>query len=86
MRYKYKLSFSVLMISSCLVQSTSAVESRNRERTRATHVGNGEEERKKLELIARLFKNNITIEYGDVELVDNGKTSVGSTIKKGGMQ
>ncbi|UNF44375.1 BafA family autotransporter [Bartonella krasnovii] len=86
MRYKYKLSFSVLMISSCLVQSASAVESRNRELTRALHVGNGEEERKKLELIARLFKNNITIEYGDVELVDNGKTSVGSTIKKGGMQ
>ncbi|UNF42661.1 BafA family autotransporter [Bartonella krasnovii] len=86
MRYKYKLSFSVLMISSCLVQSASAVESRNRELTRAPHVGNGEEERKKLELIARLFKNNITLKGGDVELVDNGRTSVGSTINKGGMQ
>ncbi|WP_026500969.1 pertactin-like passenger domain-containing protein, partial [Bartonella elizabethae] len=86
MRYKYKLSFSVLMISSFLVQPTSAVESESRRLTRATQVRNGEEERKNLELIARLFKNNITIGYGDVELVENGKTSVGSTVKKGGMQ
>uniref|UniRef100_UPI0035CF6136 pertactin-like passenger domain-containing protein n=1 Tax=Bartonella sp. AP7XZML TaxID=3243503 RepID=UPI0035CF6136 len=86
MRYKYKLSFSVLMISSCLLQSASVVESRNRVLTRATDVGNREEEEKNLELIASFFKNNITIEYGDVELVENGKTSVGSTIKKGGMQ
>ncbi|WP_375614958.1 BafA family autotransporter [Bartonella sp. AC10YNML] len=86
MRYKYKLSFSVLMISSCLLQSASVVESRNRVLTRATDVGNREEEEKNLELIASFFRNNITIEYGDVELVENGKTSVGSTIKKGGMQ
>ncbi|WP_375620749.1 BafA family autotransporter [Bartonella sp. AA97HXZ] len=86
MRYKYKLSFSVLMISSCLLQSASVVESRNRVLTRATDVGNREEEERNLELIASFFKNNITIEYGDVELVENGKTSVGSTIKKGGMQ
>ncbi|WP_273758027.1 BafA family autotransporter, partial [Bartonella sp. AU55XJBT] len=86
MRYKYKLSFSVLMISSCLAQSASAVESGNRGQIRVTHVRNEEEERKNLEIIARFFKNNITIKYGDVELVDNGKTSVGSTIKKGGMQ
>ncbi len=74
------------MISSCLLQSASVVESRNRVLTRATDVGNREEEEKNLELIASFFKNNITIEYGDVELVENGKTSVGSTIKKGGMQ
>ncbi|WP_212112090.1 BafA family autotransporter [Bartonella queenslandensis] len=86
MRYKYKLSFSVLMISSCLAQSASAVENRNGGIIGATHVGNEEEERKKLELIARFFRKNIIIKYGDVELVDNGKTSVGSTIKKGGMQ
>ncbi|WP_375696745.1 BafA family autotransporter [Bartonella sp. AC70YNML] len=86
MRYKYKLSFSVLMISSCFAQSASAVESRNRVLTRATDVVNREEEGKKLEQIASFFKNNITIEYGDVELVENGETSVGSTIKKGGMQ
>ncbi|WP_375653307.1 BafA family autotransporter [Bartonella sp. OD88NMGDW] len=86
MQYKHKLSFSVLMISSCLVQVASAVENRNGELTRATHVRNREEEQKKLEQIASFFKNNITIEYGDVELVENGKTSVGSTIKKGGMQ
>ncbi|WP_375702400.1 pertactin-like passenger domain-containing protein, partial [Bartonella sp. AA89HNZF] len=86
MRYKYKLSFSVLMISSCLLQSASVVESRNRVLTRATDVGNREEEGKKLEQIASFFKNNMTIEYGDVELVENGETSVGSTIKKGGMQ
>ncbi|WP_375625005.1 BafA family autotransporter [Bartonella sp. MU37NMGALS] len=86
MQYKHKLSFSVLMISSCLVQIASAVENRKGELTRATHVGNREEEQKKLEQIASFFKNNITIEYGDVELVENGKTSVGSTIKKGGMQ
>ncbi len=47
MRYKYKLSFSVLMISSYLVQSASVVESRNRVLTRATHVVNREEEEKK---------------------------------------
>ncbi|WP_375640227.1 MULTISPECIES: pertactin-like passenger domain-containing protein, partial [unclassified Bartonella] len=86
MRYKYKLSFSVLMISSCLVQSASVVESGNRGQIRVTHVRNEEEERKNLEIIARLFKNNVTIGYGDVELIDNGTTSVGSTIKKGGMQ
>ncbi|WP_208438550.1 BafA family autotransporter [Bartonella grahamii] len=86
MQYKHKLSFSVLMISSCLVQVANAVENRNGELTRATHVGNREKEQENLELIARIFKNNITIEYGDVELVDNGETSVGSTIKKGGMQ
>ncbi|WP_375649165.1 pertactin-like passenger domain-containing protein, partial [Bartonella sp. MU70NMGDW] len=86
MQYKHKLSFSVLMISSCLVQVASAVENRNGELTRATHVRNREEEQKKLEQIASFFKNNITIEYGDVELVENGETSVGSTIKKGGMQ
>ncbi|WP_375676699.1 BafA family autotransporter [Bartonella sp. CB21SXKL] len=86
MRYKYKLSFSVLMISSCLVQSASVVESRNRVLTRAIHVVNREEEEKKLEQIASFFKNNITIEYGDIELVENGETSVGSTIKKGGIQ
>ncbi|QEE09120.1 autotransporter outer membrane beta-barrel domain-containing protein [Bartonella kosoyi] len=86
MRYKYKLSFSVLMISSCLVQSASAVDSGNRGLTRTTHVGNGEEERKKLEMIARIFKNNMTIKYGEVELVDNGSISVASSIKKGGMQ
>ncbi len=74
------------MISSCLLQSASVVESRNRVLTRATHVENREEEEKKLEQIASFFKNNITIEYGDVELVENGETSVGSTIKKGGMQ
>ncbi|WP_375610174.1 BafA family autotransporter [Bartonella sp. AP18SXNS] len=86
MRYKYKLSFSVLMISSCFAQSASAVESGNRGQIRVAHVRNEEEERKNLEIIARLFKNNMTIGYGDVELIDNGKTSVGSTIKKGGMQ
>ncbi|WP_273717546.1 MULTISPECIES: BafA family autotransporter [Bartonella] len=86
MRYKYKLSFSVLMISSCLAQSASAVESGNRGQIRVTHVRNEEEERKNLEIIARLFKNNMTIGYGEVELIDNGITSVGSTIKKGGMQ
>ncbi len=74
------------MISSCLVQSASAVESRNRVLTRATHVVNREEEEKKIALISSFFRNNTILKDGDVELVDNGKTSVESTIKKGGMQ
>ncbi|WP_375611250.1 MULTISPECIES: BafA family autotransporter [unclassified Bartonella] len=86
MRYRYKLSFSVLMISSCLVQSASAVESRNRVLTRATHVVNREEEEKKIALMSNFFRNNTILKDGDVELVDNGKSSVGSNIKKGGMQ
>ncbi|WP_375680712.1 MULTISPECIES: BafA family autotransporter [unclassified Bartonella] len=86
MRYKYKLSFSVLMISSYLVQSASVVESRNRVLTRATHVVNREEEEKKIALMSNFFRNNTILKDGDVELVDNGESSVGSTIKKGGMQ
>ncbi len=86
MRYKYKLSFSVLMISSCLAQSASAVENRNRELKRLEHMGNGGTVPKGSALISHTFSNNVTIEDGGVEIVDDGKTSVGSTIKKGGMQ
>ncbi|UNF29610.1 BafA family autotransporter [Bartonella krasnovii] len=86
MRYKYKLSFSVLMISSCLVQSASAVESRNRELTRLENVENGGTVPKGSALISHTFSNKVTIEDGGVEIVDNGRISVGSTINKGGMQ
>ncbi|PIT70073.1 pertactin-like passenger domain-containing protein, partial [Bartonella tribocorum] len=85
MRYKYKLSFSVLMISSCLVQVASAVES-SKGLTRLEHVGNGAEVPKGSALISRIFSSNVKIEDGGVEIVENGATSIGSTIKKGAMQ
>ncbi|EJF86699.1 pertactin-like passenger domain-containing protein, partial [Bartonella rattimassiliensis] len=84
MRYKYKLSFSVLMISSCLVQVASAVESKGLKRVE--HLGNGVEVPKGSALISRIVSNNVKIEDGGVEIVENGATSIGSTIKKGGMQ
>ncbi|WP_208433851.1 BafA family autotransporter [Bartonella taylorii] len=86
MRCKYKLSFSVSMISSCLVLVVSAVESRNGNLARTDHVRNEAEVQKNLEMLSKFFSKNITIEDGDIEIVDNGETSVGSTIKKGGMQ
>ncbi|WP_330167390.1 BafA family autotransporter [Bartonella grahamii] len=87
MRYKYKLSFSVLMISSCLVHVASAVESGNGELARVDKVENGKEIPKGSALITKGFlSNNIKIGDGSVEIVENGATSVGSTIEKGGMQ
>ncbi len=75
------------MISSCLVQSASAVESRNRELTIVEDVGNGAEIPKGSALITNNFPNsNSKIGDGSVEIVENGATSIGSTIKKGGMQ
>ncbi|WP_396584156.1 BafA family autotransporter [Bartonella grahamii] len=87
MQYKHKLSFSVLMISSCLVQVASAVENRNGELTIVEHVGNGAEIPKGSALITNNFpRSKSKIGDGSVEIVENRATSVGSTIKKGGMQ
>ncbi|WP_375655858.1 BafA family autotransporter [Bartonella sp. MR63HLJHH] len=87
MQYKHKLSFSVLMISSCLVQVANAVENRNGELTIVEHVGNRAEIPKGSALITNNFpSSNSKIGDGGAEIVENGATSIGSTIKKGGMQ
>ncbi len=88
MQNKHKLSFSVLLISTCLVQSASASERRNEELNRIEHVENGGTVPKGSALITILLpiSTNIKIEDGGVEVVDNGATSVGATVKKGGMQ
>ncbi len=75
------------MISSCLVQSASAVESGNRELKRETQVRSGGTVSKGSALITNVLPStNIKIEEGGVEIVENGATSVRSIIKKGGMQ
>ncbi|WP_273756486.1 BafA family autotransporter, partial [Bartonella sp. MM73XJBT] len=88
MQNKHKLSFSVLLISTCLMQSASAAERRNEELTSIESVGNGGTVPKGSALITILLpiSTNIKIEDGGVEVVDNGATSVGATVKKGGMQ
>uniref|UniRef100_UPI00158B23B6 pertactin-like passenger domain-containing protein n=1 Tax=Bartonella gabonensis TaxID=2699889 RepID=UPI00158B23B6 len=87
MRYKYKLSFSVLMISSCLIPFANAVENKNRELTRATNVGSGGTVPNGSALITNMLPStNIKIEEGGVEIVENGLVSLESIIQKGGMQ
>ncbi|WP_345113950.1 BafA family autotransporter [Bartonella jaculi] len=88
MQYKFKLSFSVLMISSCLVQIASAVESKSAALTSMMSVNEGGQVGKGSALITNSLvpSNNITIGDGGVEIVENGKTSIGATIKEGGMQ
>uniref|UniRef100_UPI0035D09B66 pertactin-like passenger domain-containing protein n=1 Tax=Bartonella sp. AD13SXNS TaxID=3243462 RepID=UPI0035D09B66 len=86
MRYKYKLSFSVLMISSCLVQIASTAVSRSKELAIVEGLGNGAEIPKGSALTLSLLSTNIVVGDGSVEIVENGATSIGSTIKKGGMQ
>ncbi|WP_375645781.1 BafA family autotransporter [Bartonella sp. TT29SHDZB] len=87
MQYKHKLSFSVLMISSCLVQVASAVENRNEELTIVEYGGNGAEIPKGSVLITNnVPSSNSKIGDGSVEIVENGATSIGASIKKGGMQ
>ncbi|WP_019219656.1 pertactin-like passenger domain-containing protein, partial [Bartonella florencae] len=87
MQNKHKLSFSVLLMSTCLVQSTTAAESGNGELKRIGSVGGGGTVPKGSALITNVLpSNNIKIEDGGVEVVDNGKTSIGATIEKGGMQ
>ncbi|MCZ2158210.1 BafA family autotransporter [Bartonella sp. 220] len=84
MRHKCKLSFSILMISSCLVQIASAVENEGLEKI--TTVGSGNKVPKGSALVTSSVSNAITIQDGGVEIVDNGRTSVGATIENGGMQ
>ncbi|WP_208439136.1 BafA family autotransporter [Bartonella quintana] len=88
MRHKCKLSFSVLMISYCFVQVTSAGKSRNAGLARLTSIVGGEKVPKGSALITESLipSNNITISDGSVEIIDNGKVSMGATVEKGGKQ
>ncbi|UTO29172.1 BafA family autotransporter [Bartonella harrusi] len=88
MRHKCKLSFSVLMISSCLVQIASANEKANGILTKMTKETKGERVSRVSARLTKppIFSSNIILEGGDVEIIENGGFSVGATIKKGGMQ
>ncbi|WP_273759671.1 BafA family autotransporter [Bartonella sp. ML70XJBT.G] len=87
MKNKHKLSFWILLISTCLVQSTSVAERRNEELTSIASMGNGGAVPNGSALITNVLpSNNIKIEDGGVEVVDNGGYSIDATIEKGGMQ
>ncbi|MET3560853.1 autotransporter passenger strand-loop-strand repeat protein, partial [Bartonella japonica] len=88
MRHKCRLGFSVLIISSYLMQGADAGEKKNGELTELEDVGNGGTVPSGSVLATSIVSvsNNIKIEDGSVEIVDNGAVSVGATIKKGGMQ
>ncbi|WP_455481153.1 BafA family autotransporter [Bartonella sp. B12(2025)] len=85
MQRKCKLSFSVLMISSYLVQIASADENRSRSLTR---IMSGNTVEKGSALITRLLipNTNITISDGGAEVVENGYSSMGTTVMQGGWQ
>ncbi len=68
------------------MQVASADGSGNEGLARINNVGNGGEIPKGSVFISSSFSSNIKIKEGGVELVDNGRTSVGATIEKGGMQ
>ncbi|WP_336294135.1 BafA family autotransporter [Bartonella sp. CB169] len=82
---KYKLSFSVLMVSGCLIQIANADETRSRSLER---IMNGNIVPKGSVLIGAVpfLRNNITISDGGAEIVENGKSSVNATVNKGGWQ
>ncbi|UNE53479.1 BafA family autotransporter [Bartonella machadoae] len=86
MRHKCKLSFSVLMISSCLVQIASAFESNEEELAHMMRMRNGETITKDSPHVISLFNTNLTIEDGGIEIVENGGISTYSTVNKGGIQ
>ncbi|EJF81888.1 BafA family autotransporter [Bartonella doshiae] len=86
MRHKCKFSFSVLMIGNCFIQVASAVEKRNEALIRLEQPDNKKNVLKGTALITTLLSSNITIEDGGVEIVENGKSSVGATVQKGAMQ
>ncbi|OLL39200.1 AIDA repeat-containing protein [Bartonella henselae] len=88
MRHKYKLSFSIFIISSCFVQVANAGENRNGELKRLESLGNRGTVPTGSALITNTvpISSNITVSEGGVEIVDNRGTSMGATIQKGGMQ
>ncbi|OLL54934.1 autotransporter, partial [Bartonella henselae] len=88
MRHKYKLSFSIFIISSCFVQVANAGENRNGELKRLENLGNGRTVPTGSALVTNTvpISSNITVSEGGVEIVDNRGTSMGATIQKGGMQ
>ncbi|MET3590486.1 autotransporter passenger strand-loop-strand repeat protein, partial [Bartonella silvatica] len=86
MRCKHKLGFSVLMMSSCLVQVISAAESRSLTELESIKSGGTIPKGSALVLSTLIPTRNITIGGGSVEVVDHGRTSIGATIQKDGMQ
>ncbi|MGF7156708.1 BafA family autotransporter [Bartonella heixiaziensis] len=87
MRHKCKLGFSILMISSYLVQIANAVEKKNETLTQITSLTSEGKVPKGSALVSTSFSNKkIMVESGGVEIVENGTTSIGATVDKGGMQ
>ncbi|WP_455466611.1 hypothetical protein [Bartonella sp. B39] len=86
MRHKCKLGFSILMISSYLVQIANAVEKRNEALTKITSLTSEGKVSKGSVLISTPFSINAKIEDGGAKVVENSGVSMGSTVDKGGMQ
>ncbi|WP_409361775.1 BafA family autotransporter [Bartonella heixiaziensis] len=86
MLHKCKLGFSILMISSYLVQIANAVEKRNEVLTNITSLTGEGKVPKGSVLISNLLSTNAKIEDGGAEIVENGTTSIGATVDKGGIQ
>ncbi|WP_455478451.1 BafA family autotransporter [Bartonella sp. B10] len=84
MQYKCKLSFSVLMISSCLVNIVSAEESASVLLNRM--IVNDRIVLKDHALIVNLLSNKTTIEEGGVEIVENRGTSNDAVVNLHGKQ
>ncbi|MCZ2328571.1 autotransporter outer membrane beta-barrel domain-containing protein [Bartonella sp. F02] len=94
MRYKYKLSCSIITISALLIQATNADQNADRQLQIVTVNDNGTVG-SNTALITRIdshnggitaIKRNITIRDGGVEIVENGGTSMHAHIERGGMQ
>ncbi|WP_455482418.1 BafA family autotransporter [Bartonella sp. B35(2025)] len=84
MQHKCKLSFSVLMISSCLVQIANAEEALSALLNKM--IVNEKVVPKDQALIITLFSNKTTIENGGIEIVENGGTSKDAVVNLGGKQ
>ncbi|WP_332060386.1 BafA family autotransporter [Bartonella sp. CB74] len=88
MRFKCKLSFSVLMISSCFVQIANAGEKENGELKNISkgRMTVGQKVPKGSTLSTFLFSNRTMVLDGGVEIVENGGNAMEAIIEKGGMQ
>ncbi|WP_413154466.1 BafA family autotransporter [Bartonella sp. cb54] len=86
MRFKCKLSFSVLMISSCFVQIAGADEKGNGELKNISMGGMsvGKEVPKGSALSTAVFSNQTKV--SGVEIVENKGNAMAATVEKGGMQ
>ncbi|WP_336287852.1 BafA family autotransporter [Bartonella sp. CB60] len=88
MRFKCKLSFSVLMISSCFVQIAGADE---RKESELKSISDGQmsvrkEVSKGSALSTALFSNQTRVLDGGVEIVENRGNAMEAIVEKGGMQ